>query len=180
MAEILDAIHPVWLYSFIFFGKIIEVAMATVRIVLITKGEKILGATIGFFEVVLWVILAVTILTDITSDPMKVVVYALAFSLGNYYGTIIEDKLALGSVRVEAIVKKSLAKQMSIDLRAKGYGVTAVDAYGKDDRKEMIIMHISRKNTKKVIDFLKTYDEQMMITATETRPLYGGYGMLRK
>ena len=44
----------VWLYLFVFFGKIIEVAVATIRIVLINRGERVKGSITGFFEVSLW------------------------------------------------------------------------------------------------------------------------------
>ncbi len=180
MSELLDTVHPLFLYSFIFFGKILEVSISTVRIVLITKGEKLIGSFIAFFEVLLWVILAVTILTDIMSDPFKVVVYALAFALGNFFGTMIEDKIAVGTIRVEAIVRKDLGKKISLELRERGFGVTATDAYGKEDRKEILIVHIPRKEMRPTLDLLKSYDEQMMITINDIRPVYGGYGILRK
>jgi len=38
-------------YLFITFLKIIEVSISTVRIVLITKGERKIGSFIAFFEV---------------------------------------------------------------------------------------------------------------------------------
>ena len=37
-------------YAFIFFAKIMEVALMTVRTVLITRGEKLYGSIIGFIE----------------------------------------------------------------------------------------------------------------------------------
>lgn len=176
----LDQVHPLFLYGFIFFGKILEVGIATVRIVLITKGEKLVGSLIAFVEVTLWVVLAVTILDDVLGDPLRVVVYALAFALGNYAGTIVEDKLAIGTMRVEAIVKKIHGKAIARSLREMGFGVTASDAYGRDERREIHIMHIPRKRLDETIRFLKSYDEQVMVTATDIRPVYGGYGILRK
>ncbi len=179
MSAFLD-IHPIILYFVIFIVKIIEVAMSTVRIVLITKGEKLKGATIGFFEVIIWVLLAATVLVDVTEDPMKVIVYSLAFSFGNYYGSVVEKKLAIGTVKIEAIVKKTHGKRVSIALREMGYGVTATDAYGKDDRKEILYMHIPRKKMEEVIELIRSFQEDVMITVNDIRPAYGGYGILRR
>ncbi len=176
----LDSIHPIVLYLIIFVVKIIEVGMATVRIVLITKGEKFKGSVIGFVEVIIWVVLTATVLVDVTNDPMKVVVYALAFAFGNYFGSIVENKLAIGTVKIEAIVNKLAGKKISIALRELGYGVTATDAYGKDNRKEIIFMHVPRRQMHSAIKHLRGFQEDVMITVNDIRPVYGGHGILRK
>ncbi len=180
MSEVLDAIHPLILYILIFVVKIIEVAMAVVRIVLITKGEKVKGAVIGFFEVIIWVILAATVLTNVTDDPFKVVVYSLAFAIGNYLGSMIEAKLALGTVSIQAIVKKVQGKDLSKALRTQGLAVTAVDAYGRDDRKEILYMHVPRRKIQKTINTIKSFQKDVVITVNDIRPVYGGHGILRK
>lgn len=180
LSEVLDSIHPILLYLIIFVVKIVEVAMATIRIVFITKGEKLKGALIGFVEVIIWVLLAATVLTDVTSDPMKVIVYALAFAIGNYVGSMVENKLAIGTVNIEAIVKKAHGKQMSIALRELGFAVTAVDAYGRDDRKEILYMHVPRKKIASTIKLIKSHQQDVVITVNDIRPIYGGHGILRK
>ena len=180
MAELLDSINPLLLYLIIFVVKIIEVAMATIRIVLITKGEKLKGSLIGFVEVIIWVLLAATVLTDVTSDPFKVVVYALAFAIGNYVGSMVENKMALGTVNIEAIVKKVHGKKLSIDLRELGFAVTAVDAYGRDDRKEILYMHVPRKKIESTIKLIKSHQQDVVITVNDIRPIHGGHGILRK
>ncbi len=174
------SINPVVLYFLIFVGKIIEVSMATVRIVLITKGEKFKGSVIGFFEVVIWVIITATVLVDITNDPLKVIVVSLAFAFGNYFGSIVESKIAVGTVKIEAIIKKAHGKRVSIALREMGLGVTAVDAYGRDDRKEVLHMHVPRKKMEKTINLIRSFQEDVMITVNDIRPVVGGHGILRK
>jgi uncharacterized protein YebE (UPF0316 family) len=180
LGDLLDSIHPIVLYILIFVVKSFEVSLATVRIVLITKGERLKGATIGFFEVIIWVVIAATVLTNVTDDPFKVVVYAAAFALGNFSGSKIEGKMALGTVNIEAIVKKIHGKKLSIELREMGFAVTAVDAYGRDDRKEILYMHIPRKRTQEIIDVIKSYQKDVVITVNDIRPVYGGHGILRK
>jgi uncharacterized protein YebE (UPF0316 family) len=46
----------VWIYFFIFFGKILEVAVSTVRLVLINRGERVKGSVLAFFDILLWVL----------------------------------------------------------------------------------------------------------------------------
>ena len=72
------------IYLLMLVAKIVEISIGTTRIMLITRGERVLGSILGFFEVLIWVILVSTVLKDITSDPIKVIIYALGFALGNY------------------------------------------------------------------------------------------------
>ena len=96
----------IWVYLFIFFGKIVEVAVSTVRLVLINRGERIKGSITGFFEVTLWLIVTGTVLAGFQNDIWRCLVFALAFSLGNYVGSWIESKLAFGLCYKQVIVPK--------------------------------------------------------------------------
>lgn len=180
MSDLLNALPPIVVYVLIFIVKLIEVAMAVVRIVLITKGEKLKGSVIGFFEVIIWVIVAATVITDITEDPFKVVVYAFAFAIGNYVGSLVEKIMALGTVKIEAIVKKLHGKTLSSELRTMGFAVTAVDAYGRDDRKEVLFLHVPRRRVDETIHVIKSFQKDVVITVNDIRPIYGGHGILRK
>ena len=168
------------IYGFILVFKTIEVSMATLRIVLITKDERLKGAIIGFFEVVLWVILVSTVLSNITADPIKVVIYALGFAIGNYVGSKIENYLAIGSTNIEAIVLKEHGKQLSKDLRSHGYAVTAVNAYGMNNEREILYIHIPRKNVREAVSVIKSLQSNVVITINDIKPVYGGYRTLRR
>ena len=167
-------------YLIIFFVKIFEVSLAVLRIVLITKGHRIKGALIGFFEVIIWVLVVATVLTNITDDPLRIIVYALAFSIGNYLGSWLENKLALGTVKIEAIVKKIHGKELAMELRKLNLGVTSIDAYGRDDRKEVLYMHVPRRKIDKTITLIKQFQKDVVITINDVRPICGGHGILRK
>ena len=168
------------LYGFILVFKIIEVSMATLRIVLITKDERTIGAIIGFFEVMLWVVLVSTVLSNITQDPVKVVIYALGFAIGNYVGSKLENYLAIGSANIEAIVLKQHGKQLSIDLRARGFAVTAVDAKGMNSDREILYIHLPRKEVKNAVEAIKALQNNVVITINEIKPIYVGYKTLSR
>ncbi|MCL2050787.1 MAG: DUF5698 domain-containing protein [Lachnospiraceae bacterium] len=102
------------IYFLIFVAKLIEVALATVRNVLINRGEKLLGAVIGFFEVMIWIIVVSNVLGSLAEDPFKVLVYCLAFSCGNYLGVIIEGKLALGTALIQVMVVEEPNAEISV------------------------------------------------------------------
>lgn len=168
------------LYIIILFIKILEVSLATLRIVLITKDERLKGAIIGFFEVIIWVIVVSTVLKNVTEDPFKVVVYALGFAIGNFVGSKFENYLAIGTTNIEVITHKKDGKALSIALRKEGYPVTAVEAYGMNDRREILYIRIPRKEVNKTVQFIRSFQQDVVITINDIKPVYGGYRTHRK
>ena len=168
------------LYLLIFFVKVFEVSLATLRIVLITKNERIKGAAIGFFEVIIWVLVVSTVLKDITEDPFKIVVYALGFSVGNYTGSLLENKLAIGVTNIEVITHKLDGKKLAKHLRSNGLAVTSVNAYGMNDKREILYLHVPRKKVKATVNQIQSFQNDVVITINDIKPVYGGYKLHRK
>ncbi len=166
-------------YVAILLAKIVEVSLMTVRMVLITKGERKIGAMIAFFEVLLWVVIVSTVLKDISSDPIKAVVYALGFSLGSYFGSKVEEKIGIGVSEVKAIVKEEHGPEVVAYLRNEGFAVTVVEGSGKNHARHMLFMYVKRKKVKHVIEMLTSFQENAVIMVSDTKPVYGGY-LIRK
>jgi len=167
-------------YLFITFLKIIEVSISTVRIVLITKGERKIGSIIAFFEVSLWVIVVSTVLNGITEDPFKIIAYALGFAIGNYLGSVIEEKIGIGLSEVTVIIKEEQGLSLATELRDKGFAVTAIKGEGRTHPRTLLMMYIPRKKVRTAVDIIKNKQENAVITISDKKPVYGGYGMLRK
>lgn len=168
------------LYLLIFIVKVIEVSLATLRIVLITKDERVKGAAIGFFEVIIWVLVVSAVLQNITEDPFKVVVYAAGFAVGNYVGSLLENKLAIGVTNIEVITHKIDGKKMAKYLRSHGLAVTSVAAHGMNDRREILYLHVPRKKVKEVIYKIRSFEHDVVITINDIKPVYGGYNLIKK
>lgn len=168
------------LYFIIFFVKVFEVSLATLRIVLITKDERIKGAAIGFFEVIIWVLVVGAVLQNITEDPFKIIVYALGFAVGNFVGSKLENYFAIGDSNIEVITHKIDGQKMARHLRTNGLAVTSVHAFGMNDKRSILYMHVPRKNVKKTVQLIKEYRDDVVITINDIKPVYGGYKALRK
>ncbi len=171
---------PILLYLLIFVVKVFEVSLATLRIVLITKDERVKGAFIGFFEVIIWVLVVSAVLNNITDDPFKVVVYALGFAVGNYLGSRLENFLAIGDTNIEVITHKIHGKEMARFLRDHGFAVTSVDAYGMNDKREILYLHVPRKSVKTTVNLIRSVQQDVVITINDIKPVYGGYRTLKR
>lgn len=170
----------IMLYVLIVLAKIIEVSFMTLRIVFITKGERKLGAIIGFFEVTLWIVIVSNVITNISSDPFKAISYALGFALGNYIGSMVEEKIGLGLSEVKVILKEEHGAEIASYIRGLGYAVTVLSGEGKNLKRNMLIMFIPRKKVRSLVDSIVEKQENAVITVSEIKPVYGGYGMVRK
>ena len=167
-------------YFGILLAKIFEVTLATTRIVLITKGERVKGAIIGFFEVIIWLILVSTVLSSLTESPIGIIIYALGFGLGNYAGSLVEEKIGLGTSRVELIVKEEDGDQLAEDIRAQGYAVTVLEGEGMNFKRKVLISHVKRKRIGEFTKLVRSKQDNVVITVSETKPIYGGFGIMKR
>lgn len=166
----------VWMYLFIFFGKIVEVAVATVRIVLINRGERVKGSITAFFEVSLWLVVTGTVLAGFQEDILRCVIFALAFALGNYAGSWIESKLAFGLCSIQVIVSKDEEVEcLANQLREKGFAVTLLEGEGKAGKREILLLHLKRKSIASAVSLIKSRMCNAVITVNDIRTITGGY-----
>ena len=166
----------VWVYLFIFIGKLLEVSVATVRIVLISRGERIKGSLIAFVEILLWLFVTGTVLTGFQSDPIRIVVFAVAFSVGNYVGSWMEDRLAFGVSSVQVIVPDGDESQELADkLRENNFAVTTLKGKGMEGERELMFMHLKRKRIPEAMEIIKTNLAGAVVVVNDSKVIRGGF-----
>ncbi|MGD9568362.1 MAG: DUF2179 domain-containing protein [Sedimentibacter sp.] len=164
------------LYIIIFCAKIIEVSVSTIRLVLINKGERVKGAILGFIEIMIWLIVVSSVLNNITEDPIKVFIYAIAFSMGNFIGVTIESKIAVGLASIQVVVGEETGEILAEVLRDESYGVTIIDGRGKDDsKKTLLFIQLKRKKIPNAIKLIKQTAPNAYITVNDIKSMMGGY-----
>jgi len=166
----------VWVYLFIFFGKILEVSFGTLRIVLINRGERTIGSMIAILEISLWLIVASSVLIGFKTDFLKGIVYALAFACGNYIGSWLDELLAFGLSSMQVVLPDmASAREAEACLREKGFGITSLDVHGRDDDRSMLIMTMQRKRLPQAIAILESHCNGAVVTVSDIKVQRGGY-----
>jgi uncharacterized protein YebE (UPF0316 family) len=79
------------IYIFIFIAKIIENTLSTLRIIVIAKGKKLLGAFLNLIVCTCWLISTSIIITNI-NDWFKIISYIFGSFIGSYLGSYIYEK----------------------------------------------------------------------------------------
>lgn len=163
------------IYLVIFIAKMVEVTFATLRSVLINRGEKIKGSLVGLLEVTIWIILVSTVVSNISSDWMKAVVYCIAFAVGNYAGSTLESKLAIGTSCATVIFPEEIAEQIIEELRTKGFGITTMLAKGLQSESRVAMIYLKRKRVQELYQTIKMEYPQAVITITTVSEMHNGF-----
>jgi uncharacterized protein YebE (UPF0316 family) len=82
-----------FIYLIIFITKAIENMLATVRIILIAKNRKIVGALLNGIISLIWIFSTYIVIFDINKDPFKVVFFCIGAVVGSYFGNVIEEHM---------------------------------------------------------------------------------------
>ncbi len=168
--------NSIWVYILIFVGKIVEVSIATLRMVLINRGEKLLGSIIAFFDVLLWLLITGTVLAGFGDSILKIVVFALAFAIGNYMGSWLESKLAFGLSSIQLIMNDcEIVNELLTQLRSNSFAVTVIDGQGKDGGRKLLLIHLKRKNIPKAIKIVNDISRDCTITVNDVKTIRGGF-----
>lgn len=165
------------IYLIIFIAKLIEVSLATIRIVFISKGERVKGACIALFEISLWIILASNVLNSITEDPLKAVAYILGYTAGTFLGSLLEEKIAIGIATLNITCNLEDSCKIMETLQDLQAGFTVLDSCGQKDSNKTIIAYIPRKRKKEILSTLNNLSVKTFITTMESVGTMGGYGL---
>ncbi len=140
--------------ALIFVSRVMDVTIGTIRIVMVSKGHKLWAPILGFFEVLIWLV-AITKIIQNLDNWLCYIAYGLGFAAGNYVGLIIEERMALGIVKLQIITRKEASKLIE-NLKAAGYGITHHHAQGSNEKVSIIHSIIKRSEIKKVEAIVKT------------------------
>jgi len=173
LIDAVRAVHPLELLLILVL-KSVEVSIATLRIILISKGYRQIGTLLSFIEILLWTFIASRVIMGMADAPIKGIMYSLGFSIGVYIGSRIESHIALGRVMIQAIVSKELSIPITASLRDKGYAVTTMEAQGRDSQKSVLMIFAKRRGKEEIMCEIHQLDETAMIIINDVTNLQGG------
>jgi uncharacterized protein YebE (UPF0316 family) len=174
-----ETIYSGTLWAYVIFplliviARITDVTFGTLRIILLSKGLKHLAPVIGFFESLIWILVAARIITDLT-NPITYIAYALGYALGTYVGIAIEGKLSLGKVVVRAFISKESTNLENV-LRENNFGLTTVDATGRDGHVRLLFIVINRKELENCVAIIRDKNPNAFCTIEDIQSVNAGY-----
>lgn len=162
-----------WGPVLIFFLRIIDVSLATIRMLLSVRGSRVAVPLIGFFEVMIWILAVGSAIRNLNS-AWHVLGYGAGFATGNVLGLWIEEKLALGVATVRVVSLHGGVK-LADALRLKGFGVTQFMGQGREGTVEMVYTVVRRRDVDAVLEEVDRYDPKAFVSVEEPRQIRRGW-----
>ena len=156
----------------IFFFRICDVSLGTIRVIFIAKGLKYIAPIIGFFEVIIWLFAIGQVLGDVTNIA-SYVAYGGGFAAGTLIGMTVEERLSLGTVFVRVISNEDVSMLVAW-LRERSYGVTVADGEGSRGEVKIILSVINRHDLDEVISGIHRFLPRAFYSIEEVKSVAEG------
>lgn len=158
----------------IFFVRILDVSLGTIRTMFVVRGKKLISSMIGFFEILVWFLVVKEALQTESNSIFIAISYSLGFATGNYIGALLSDKLITGNVSVQVFTNNNNLEKI---LREHGYGVSSVvyTGYEEEAHKHMLFINVDKKKEKVLRELIKKNDKEAFIIVNETKYVENGY-----
>lgn len=173
MESILPALNSDQLYAWvilpiiIFFARICDVTLGTIRIIFVSRGRRNIAPFLGFFEVLIWIVVIGQLVQNLHSVT-SYLGYAAGFAAGNFAGMYIEDHLAIGTLIVRAILPSG-GEELMQKLHAAGYGVTCVNGEGASGPVKMVYTVVKRRHLKDVVAIIHACHPKTFLSIEDVR-----------
>jgi uncharacterized protein YebE (UPF0316 family) len=151
----------------IFFARVCDVTLGTIRIILVARGKRNIAPLLGFCEVLIWIVVIGQLVQHLQSIT-SFIGYAAGFATGNYIGMLIEDRLAIGSVIVRTIVPQ-MGEELARQLHEAGFGVTSLDGHGANGPVKIIYTVVQRKNLSQVTQIIRGITPKAFFSIEDVR-----------
>lgn len=165
--------YPALLCLLIFFARVTDVSLGTVRTLMVFRSHRVLAAAIGFGEVLVWLLAASRVLQHLDQWYLALS-YAGGFATGNVVGIWLESKLAVGLELVRA-VSADPAVNLAHHLRASGYAVTAMPGRGDSGTPvEVLLMVEKRRAVPLLLQAIEAADPAAVCTTSDVKTVRTG------
>ncbi len=163
-----------WLAALgIFALRFSDMTFDTLRVLFVMRGRKGIAWILGFCQSSIFVIAITSVLSNL-DNPLNFVGYAAGFATGNVVGMWIEERLAIGHVKV-SIVSARLGAGLAQALREAGFAVTEIPARGKDGMVSMLSCSVLRRDVAKVEGIIHKIDAEAFVISENVRTVRRGF-----
>lgn len=153
----------------IFTARIFDVTLDTLRIIFISRGNKVVAPILGFFGILIWLIAITRIMANL-DNWTAYIAYAAGFAVGNFVGLKIEEKLAIGIQIVRVITGKNSSSLIN-SLREEGFTATAVDAMGNEGPVHIIFLVAKRQKIRRVVKIINHHNPKAFYSIEDVRSM---------
>lgn len=162
----------------IFLARVLNITLATMRTLVMTRGLRVVSAVLGFFEALIFAVVISQVVQDL-GNVWNLVSYSAGFAGGILVGLTIEQRLAMGYATLN-IVSSHKAHEVAEAIRQAGFGATESWGHGSEGRVGLVRTVVNRREVSRISDVINKADPASFVTIEETRSVWRGHlGMMQ-
>jgi uncharacterized protein YebE (UPF0316 family) len=163
------------LAGLLFLLRILNTAVGTIRLVVVTRQKRLLAAALAFIEAFLFAVSISSVATNLT-NVLMLVAYCGGFSVGNYVGMVIERRFITSFMTINVISSnREKGYDIAAALRAMGHGVTITMGEGKDGEVTMLRSVVNNREVGKLLEVIRDTHGDAFIAVEEARAVHRGW-----
>ena len=155
MFLLLDLIPAIYVPIFIYFARILDVSLGTLRIMFVSKGFRGKATMLGFVEVLIWIVIVAQIFSNL-DNWLNYVAFAAGFATGNFVGMYIEEKMKMG-IQIFRIIVGENSESLIDALKEENFRITTIDGEGKYGPVKVIFTVAKRKRWQHLTQILNEH-----------------------
>ena len=156
-----------WGPVLIFVARLVDVSLGTIRMICVTRGQRLAAVVLGFFEILVW-IAAVSQVIGHLGQLSNMLAYAGGFAVGNALGMWIETRIAMG-VQTVCLVSRGTSNAVAETLRFADFQVTTLHGNGCDGPVAIATVVLPRRQTATAIRLARQVDPDLVVTVEDVR-----------
>lgn len=150
----------------IILARIVDVSMGTLRTLFIVQGRKLTAASLGFVEILIWILVVSQVIRNL-DHWFYAVAYAGGFAMGTYVGILIEGWLAPGRQVLRIFTRHGDA--VADALRKRGYALTAFVGKGMEGPVDLLLLESSRRAVMDALPVVGSVDPEALTVVDDVR-----------
>ena len=154
--------------------------MSSLKTVLLVKNMRWQATLLAFTECMIWGLIVSRVIADLASNMAWLLAYCIGYALGYYIGSVIENKMAMGTVNMSMIIPTSAIEEIEGYLKGHNLGYFVYHGHGATGEKMKVETTIPRKIARDVRKKItEICGNDIFVTNNDISFVRGGYGTKR-
>ena len=157
----------------IFFARLIDVSLGTIRTVYTIKEQNVKAGIIGFIEISIWFLVVKEALNTDNNSIFIVLAYSLGYSIGTFIGGYISSKINKSRLIIQIITNRNISS-LRQKLRNNKFSVTTINSEGINPN-YILFLEIPSSKLSIVKRIIYQHDSKAFIIVNEAKQVFNGY-----
>lgn len=160
----------------IFFARIADVTLGTIKTNYIVKGKTMFAGIIAFFEVFIWFLIVKEALNTDIQSIWIVISYSAGYATGTILGTYISKTCINSLISVEVITTKATKENVN-KIRQEGFGVSVVNALKglHDANNSILFITLNSRHLEDLKRIIRHVDKEAFMVVNESKIVQNGF-----